>query len=195
MHGAGSGPSVFDSWTAPADIGVVAVDLQEGLDVAAASMDDYAQVLVRACDRLPRPVAVCGWSMGGLVAMMTAQEVEPETLVLIEPSAPAEVQGFGDAGDATGTFDPEAVYGPFPEGVAARPESQRARADRKRGIAIPALPRRSLVVFGDEFEQDRGRVVVERYRIDSAYFPGLSHWDLVLSREVQERVFAYVTGG
>jgi len=32
-----------------------------------------------------------------------------------------------------GSFDPEVVYGPFPRGMRARPESSQARAERKRG--------------------------------------------------------------
>ncbi len=192
VHGAGSGPWVFDSWTPPDGVAVVAVDLQDGLDVATASMEDYARVLVRACDSLPPPLALCGWSMGGLVVMTVWRDVEPESLVLIEPSPPAEVQGAHHARDAGGTFDPEVVYGRFPEGVAARPESERARADRKRGIRVASLPDRCLVVFGGEFEHDRGRAIAAHYGADAAHFPGLSHWDLVLSPDVHERVFSFV---
>jgi pimeloyl-ACP methyl ester carboxylesterase len=195
VHGAGSGPWVFDSWAPPDGIETVAVDLQRGLDVATASMDDYARVLVRDCEALAGPLALCGWSMGGLVAMMAVRYVRPRALVLIEPSAPAEVQGTADVLEASGTFDPEAVYGTFPSRVAARPESERARADRKRGISVPSLPERSLVVFGDEFEHERGHALAAHYGVDSAHFPGLSHWDLLLSRKAQERVFAYVSGG
>jgi hypothetical protein len=79
--------------------------------------------------------------------------------------------------------------------MAARPESSRARADRKRGISVPRLPPRSLVVYGEEFEHDRGRALASFYGIDDAYFPGLSHWDLVREPRVRERVFEFVTGG
>ncbi|MDQ3915980.1 MAG: alpha/beta fold hydrolase, partial [Actinomycetota bacterium] len=82
VHGAGSGPWVFDAWVPPAGLELVAVDLQEGLDVGSASMDDYSRVLVRRCERLPRPHALCGWSMGGLVAMMASEKVSPGALVL-----------------------------------------------------------------------------------------------------------------
>jgi pimeloyl-ACP methyl ester carboxylesterase len=194
VHGAGSGPWVFDSWAPPPGIDAVAVDLQEGLDPGTASMDDYARVLVDGCAGVSRPLALCGWSMGGLVVMMAARDVEPDVLVLIEPSAPAEVQGTAEVRDETGTFDPEAAYGAFPDGIGSRPESLRARADRKRGIAVEAVPERSLVVFGDEFEHERGRAIAERYGIEGAHFPGLSHWDLVLRPEVRARVFSFVAG-
>ncbi|MDQ4125432.1 MAG: alpha/beta fold hydrolase [Actinomycetota bacterium] len=189
VHGAGSGPWVFDSWRHPA-LDVVAVDLQEGVDVATASMDDYADAVRRAS----RPgAALCGWSMGGLVAMMSASAVDPAALVLIEPSPPAEVQGSQDVADVTGTFDPEAVYGAFPAGIPSRPESSRARADRKRGISVPRLPRRTLVVYGDEFPDDRGCDLARFYGVEEAHFPGLSHWDLVLDPKVRERIFDFVT--
>jgi len=43
IHGAGSGPWVFEQWmTAFPEIEVAALDLQEGLDVERASMRHYA---------------------------------------------------------------------------------------------------------------------------------------------------------
>ena len=43
IHGAGSGPWVFDEWQGDFPwIQLVAPDLQEGLDVAKASMSDYS---------------------------------------------------------------------------------------------------------------------------------------------------------
>lgn len=191
VHGAGSGPWVFDRWTHQS-VEVVAVDLQDGLDVAAASMADYAAVTARTCAAARPPVALCGWSMGGLVAMMAAHDSGAAALVVIEPSAPAEVQGTHDVPDTTGTFDPEEVYGPFPPGIRARPESSRARADRKRGVSVPSLPGRSLVVYGDEFAEERGRALALQYGIEEAYFRGLSHWDLVLDPRVRLRVFDFV---
>ncbi|HEX2295030.1 MAG TPA: alpha/beta hydrolase [Actinomycetota bacterium] len=191
VHGAGSGPWVFEGW-AHDSIEIVAVDLQRGLDPATASMEDYRRAVVDACAAARRPVALCGWSMGGLVAMTAARDADVAALVVLEPSAPSEVQGTHDVADVTGTFDPEETYGAFPSGVAARPESARARADRKRGISVPRLPRRSLVVYGDEFADDRGRAVARCYGIEEAHFPGLGHWDLVLDPRVRARVFEFV---
>ncbi len=68
VHGATSGPWVFDGWAArwPGE-DVRIPDLQVGLDVAHATMSDYAdRVLAAAGDE---PALLCGWSMGGLVAM------------------------------------------------------------------------------------------------------------------------------
>ena len=95
VHGAGNGPDVFREWP-PRFHGLelTAVDLHAGLDVGRASMNDYCSAVVKASLGLPQPVALCGWSMGGLVVMMAAEAVRPAALVVLEPSPPAETQGY-----------------------------------------------------------------------------------------------------
>ena len=58
-------------------------------------MADYRAQVVAAAQGLPGPVALCGWSMGGLVVLQAAAEVQPDAVVLIEPSPPAEIQEAG----------------------------------------------------------------------------------------------------
>lgn len=67
----------------------------------------------------------------------------------------------------------------------ARPESSRARAERKRGISVPSLPCASLVVYGDDFREERGKAVARVYGSDELDLPGLDHWGLV--RDVRVR--------
>ena len=184
VHGAGSGPWVFDGWPAsfPAGLRLETVDLHEGLDPAHATMAQYADAVARAAERLDRPLVVVAWSMGGLAAMMVADRADG--LVLLEASAPAEVQGVHrDVRPAPGVFDPEAEYGAFPSGVRARPESALARAERKRGISVPELRPPTLVVYGDEYAEERGRRLVARYGAHELALPGKSHWDLVRDPE------------
>jgi pimeloyl-ACP methyl ester carboxylesterase len=190
VHGAGSDPRVFDGWRgAFPGIDLIAVDLHAGLDVGEASMSDYADRVVAEAARADTPVALCGWSMGGLVVLQAAGRVLPDAVVVIEPSPPAEIQGFhADAGLEWGTFDPEQVYGRFPAGMAARPESLPARAERKRGISVPSLPCRSLVISGREFAEERGRRVAELYGSEWLRFPQLDHWGLVLTTEPRRAV-------
>jgi pimeloyl-ACP methyl ester carboxylesterase len=178
---------VFEGWaTAFPDLAVEAVDLTAGLNVAEASMSNYAAVIVRATEWLPRPVALCGWSSGGLAAMMAARQAEADFLILLEPSAPGEVQGFDESVPLRpGTFDPEETYGAFPPGMRARPESLLARAERKRGISVPQLPCPALVVYGDDFAEERGRALASHYGAEAHAFPGLDHWDLVLDESVR----------
>lgn len=190
VHGAANGPSVFDGWPGLfTRLDVSVVDLQEGLDVAHASMADYADAVVSSAGRLPAPVALCGWSMGGLVAMLAAVRARPAFLVLLEPSPPGEVQGFHpEVQVRTGTFDGADAYGPFPPGITARPESLLARAERKQGITVTSLPCPTLVVYGDDFPEERGRAIARLYRSEELYFPKRSHWDLVLDLEVARAI-------
>jgi pimeloyl-ACP methyl ester carboxylesterase len=195
VHGAGSSPSVFAEWPASfPGMHVVAVDLQAGLDPAQASMGDYAENIVRAAADAEAPVSVVGWSMGGLVAMMAAQRVAFEALVLLEPSAPAEVQGLHpDSPFSDGTYDPEEAYGgPFPESWGARPESRLARDERKRGVSIPALPRRSLVVYGHDFAEERGKAVAGYYGCAERGFPEYDHGELVSRPEVRQAIAQFL---
>jgi pimeloyl-ACP methyl ester carboxylesterase len=188
VHGAGSDPSIYADW--PADfpsIHVRTVDLHDGLDVSRVSHADYAARVVSAARKLEAPVSLCGWSMGGLVVLQAVAEVRPHSVVVMEPSPPAEAQGFDSSiVTAPGTFDPEHVYGSFPPGVVARPESSLARSERKRGISVPSLPCPSLVVFGRDFAEERGRAVARLYGSEQLPFPELGHWDLV--REPRVRV-------
>lgn len=188
VHGAGSGPWVFDTWPPffPA-LRVETVDLQDGLDPAFATMEQYAAAVGRVAERLPRPLVLVGWSMGGLAAMMAARCAD--ALVLLEASAPGEVQGFHpEVAPAAGVFDPEREYGPFPPGIPARPESSLGRAERKRGISVPAISCPTLVVYGEEFPDERGRRLAKRYGARELSLPGKSHWDLVLDPEAIQSV-------
>lgn len=107
VHGAGSGPYVFAGWESSfPGVDVLAVDLHEGLDVARATHDDYAARVENAARALDEPVALCGWSMGGLVVLQAAERVQPHVVVLLEASPPAEVQGATDVEIFDGTFDP-----------------------------------------------------------------------------------------
>lgn len=181
VHGAGSGPWVYDGWlSAFPTLTVEAVDLQEGLTVEQTAMRDYADRAASAARKMPDPVALCGCSMGGLV-VQAAQEVRPHSVVLLEASAPAEVQDRSpDIQLVAGSFDPEAEYGKFPAGIAARPESLLARAERKRGISVPSLPCPSLVIAGADFPDERGRCLADLYGSEFVEFPELQHFDLVL---------------
>jgi pimeloyl-ACP methyl ester carboxylesterase len=129
VHGAGSGPWVYDGWSQHfAGLNVATVDLQHGLDVASATHADYASAVTQAAASLPGPVCLCGWSMGGLVVAEAAERVRPHSVVLLEPSPPAEIQGnHPDVGLEAGTFDPEARTAPSRPGCPPVP-SPRGRA-------------------------------------------------------------------
>jgi pimeloyl-ACP methyl ester carboxylesterase len=194
VHGAGSGPWVYEGWAEEfASVPVLAVDLHEGLDVEHASMADYADRVVCAAARLATPVALCGWSLGGLVVLQAAERVAAHSVILLEASASAEIQGFNANVELThGTFDPEVVYGSFPPGVRARPESLLACAERKRGISVPSLPCASLVIYGDDFREERGLAIARLYGSQKRYIPGLDHWGVVQDRRVREAIAEFL---
>lgn len=126
---------------------------------------------------------------------MASEAVRPHSVVLIEASAPAEVQGVApDTPLSDGSFDPEEVYGAFPPGTASRPESQLARGERKRGISVPSLACPSLVVYGYEFADERGVGLASLYGSEQAAFPELDHWGLVLSGEVRALIRSFLLG-
>lgn len=196
VHGAGSGPWIWSGWedAFPGMI-VSPVDLHSRRDVGGTSMWDYVATIYEAAEVLPTPLALCGWSMGGLLVAMAAATLRPEAVVMIEPSPPAEVRGEDhDVPLERGTYDPEEVYGPFPPGTAPRPESTLARGERRRGISVPSLPCRSLVVGGRRFGEERGRRVAELYGSEHVEFPDLDHFDLVLDPSVPPVVARFLAG-
>jgi hypothetical protein len=180
----------YDDWAAAFPmITVVAIDLQHDLDVSRVSHPDYAESTVRAAEAMPQPASLCGWSMGGLVVLQAAERVRPHSVTLLEPSPPAEVQGVNaQTGVTEGSFDPEAVYGRFPRGMRARPESSRARNERKRGISVPSLLCPALVVYGDAFRDERGKPVARVYQADELDFPGFDHCDPVRDKRVSASI-------
>lgn len=195
VHGAGSGPWVFEGWEAHfPGMEVKAIDLQEDLDVARASMVDYRERVISAARAMEGPVALCGWSMGGLVALMAAEMARCAALVLLEPSPPGEVQGFDPRVHLQeGTFDPEVAYGRFPPGVRSRSESLLARCERKRGISISPKLCPALVIAGNDFALDRGEPVATFLDAKYVHLPGSDHWDLLSRPEVIETVRSFLT--
>ncbi|WP_225753514.1 alpha/beta fold hydrolase [Actinotalea sp. Marseille-Q4924] len=194
VHGATSGPWVFDGWPgAFPGYDVRVPDLQEGLDVAQARMSDYVdRVLGEVADR---PSVVCGWSMGGLVALMAAQRsTMVAALVVIEPSLPVELTG-GDPRRAlrSGTYDAESAYGPVAPGTRHRPESLLAFDERKRGISVPSVTCPLLVVAGRS-GPPRGRQVAQHYGADLVEFPDLGHSDLVADPGVMAGIASWLAG-
>lgn len=188
VHGAGSGPWIFEEWadTFPAST-LHAVDLQDDVRIRWASMRYYADAIGRAASSLPRPFAVIAWSMGGLAAMMKADTLGAMCLVVMEPSPPAEIQGWHPSSLIVDprTFDPEAVYGPFPRGIQSRPESSLAKAERNAGISVPTVPCPSVVVSGSDYAVERGSRVAAFYRSDELRFPRFDHWGLVREYRVR----------
>jgi hypothetical protein len=115
---------------------------------------------------------------------------------LLEASAAAEIQGSNPCIElVAGTFNPDEIYGPSAFAFPSRRESSVARAERKRGIAIPSLPCPTLVIYGEEFRTERGEAIARFYRTEAHFFEGRSHCDLVLDPEVRERISDFLSLG
>jgi pimeloyl-ACP methyl ester carboxylesterase len=197
VHGSGSGPWAFDGWADDFPHAEVrAVDLQEGLDVAHATVADYAAAVVRAANDLPRPLALVGWSLGGLVSLVASAEVRPERLVLLEASPPLEVQGLRpEIVPAPGTFDPVEAGAQPPPGVPVRRESALAMGERDRGVSVPPLPAgtRLLCVAGRAYLDERAHRLAALYGGEALDAGDVSHSDVVRSPQVRRQIAAWLS--
>ncbi|HSK22562.1 MAG TPA: alpha/beta fold hydrolase [Egicoccus sp.] len=193
VHGATSGPWVFDAWLPHlAAFDVRVPDLQVGLEVASATMSDYADRVMAAAGG--GGAVLCGWSMGGLVAMLAALRQPVAALVLVEPSQPRQL-GRADPSvtPVAGTYDAESMYGPLPADTRHRPESRFALGERRRGVDIPLVESPLLVVAGSSHPVDRGRDVVDHYGGELLEFPDLDHTGLVRDPGVAVAIADWLT--
>lgn len=91
VHGAGGGAWEWRVWTdvfAAAGIQTVALELMPvAAGCAATGLDDYVAQVGSRLQELPRPCVLVGASLGGLLAMLTAEAAG--ALVLVNPIPPA----------------------------------------------------------------------------------------------------------
>lgn len=91
VHGAGGGGWEWNVWRgvfAADGIAVAAPDLRPvAAGLAATRLQDYRQQAIDALEALPRPRAVIGASLGGLLALQSAHAAD--AVVLVNPLPPA----------------------------------------------------------------------------------------------------------
>ncbi len=91
LHGAGGGGWEWNVWRgvfAASGIEAPAPDLQPGAHgLAATTLQDYQRQVRAALAALPRPRAIVGASLGGLLAMLCADDAD--ALVLVNPLPPS----------------------------------------------------------------------------------------------------------
>lgn len=209
VHGAANSAAVWTLWQRElAERGwpSYAIDLRghgqsDPIDLSSTAMQDYADDVRSVIGDLSRTPIVMGWSMGGLVALMTTAAGDASACVALAPSLPSRTRD-PSAPLRPGTFAAE-FYGinsddPDDQGAtmpdldrderiialsSLGPESQLARDDRKAGIVIESMPCPLLIVTGSD---DR---IWPPSKYDGLWLPaeridveGASHWGLVLSR-------------
>ena len=172
------------------------------MDLSLTTMSDYAADVQGLLDQLRQPSVIIGWSMGGLVAQMTATSGRVVAWVGLEPSPPA-LSVDSTLPLRTGVFDSR-EYGikhmdpknqPLMPDLdieerkialaSLGPESRRARDERKRGIVIKSMPCPLLTAVGTERTKTSDAKWLEADRL---VIEGSSHWGLVLSRRVLSRL-------
>lgn len=226
VHGAANSASVWTYWQcelASRGYASYAVDLRghgasDAIDLSRTSMHDYAGDVVSLVRELARPPVLMGWSMGGLVAMLAAQQTPVRAIIGLAPSTPARerdaskplregtfgaeeygIADFDPAHEQAAMFDLNAEERAIAIGSLCV-ESRYARDERAAGVVVESLPCPLLVVTS------RGDTQWPRSRYDGMHLPrahlsvdGASHWGLVLNRavvrELAQRVLEWAGDG
>jgi len=93
VHGAGGGGWEWNVWRrvfAAHGIAASAPDLEAATaGLQATTLEDYRQQVATAARELPTPPVLVGASLGGLLALCTAVEVDAAALVLVNPLPPS----------------------------------------------------------------------------------------------------------
>ena len=144
VHGAANSAGVWTFWQAElARMGwpSCAIDLRghganERIDLSRTRMQDYADDVSELCHAVRERPVLMGWSMGGLVALMSASACRALACVGLAPSTPAS------STNPSITLR-EGVFGAEEYGITSRdPEDQPAMADLavdERRIALASL--------------------------------------------------------
>jgi pimeloyl-ACP methyl ester carboxylesterase len=208
IHGAANSAVVWTFWqTALAAAGwsSYALDLRghgrsSACDLSQTRMQDYVADVRAVIAQLAAPPVVMGWSMGGLVALMTAVSGDVRACVGLAPSAPA-ARVDGGVTKRAGEFGPE-EYGLVSADLDHQPampdldreerrialdslgrESRLARDERQAGVVVPELPCPFLLVTGGvDTQWPRSRYAHLSLPADHVEAPEASHWGLVLNR-------------
>lgn len=218
VHGAANTKGVWRLWQerlASAGWASHALDLRghgdTPGDIATATMQDYEADLSDVARQLGAPPVLMGWSMGGLVALMTAAEGSAAACVCLAPSTPAlEVDPAVPV--KQGEFGPEAyrVLGDDPADqpmmqdltlserriavTSLAKESQYARDQRRAGVVVRSISCPLLIVTGTNDGQWPATAYDGLWlNADYVSAPGASHWGLVLSGKALDVLVPQVT--
>jgi pimeloyl-ACP methyl ester carboxylesterase len=211
VHGAANSARVWTYWQrelAARGHPSYAIDLRghgesDTIDLSHTSMQDYADDVVSLMRELAEPPVLIGWSMGGLVAMLAAQQTPVRAIVGLAPSTPARerdaskplragtfgpeeygITNFDPAHEQPAMFDLDSEERALAIGSLCN-ESRYARDERAAGVVVESLPCPQVGITSTADTQwarsryDGMHLPAEHFSVD-----GASHWGLVLNRRV-----------
>lgn len=209
IHGAGGGGWEWDKWRpvfARAGWNVVAPDLMpKGGDLAKTRFEDYVAQVKAWCPKRG-PFVIVGASMGGILALKTAEQVRASGLVLVNGVPPAGTGGkshpavvrwangpLKDTRDSMPDSDEKTILWAWPKW---RDESGAVLDKISAGVTVkkPTVP--VLVVTGTsdtDILPTLQQTVVDAYGADHLVYHGMSHVGPLMSRRAEEVAEAVLT--
>ena len=209
LHGAANSELVWTYWlevlsaegAAAFAVRLRGHDGSMSYDLSRTSMNDYVSDVCALAGQLNQPPILIGWSMGGLVALMTATKIPTAACIGLAPSTPAsEIDPSIKLRTGEFTSEEYGITSNNPEDQTVMPdlnteermialsslckESVLARDERKRGVVIDSLACPLLIITGtlDEFWPKETyadlALSAEHLSVD-----GASHWGLVLNQQ------------
>lgn len=181
------------------------------VDMRFVSMLDYLEDIKGVVrDHMQQPPVLIGWSMGGLLAAMAAEQVEVAACIMLAPSPPKQALGEvdNDAVDKipvlidprTYGIDPADPHGSAP--LAELPPHERvrvassihddsglARRERKRGIPVGPLGVPALLIAGEDdaaIPLTASQETAKHLGAELLRVPDTGHWGLVLGNGVPD---------
>lgn len=216
IHGAGGGGWEWAIWQrvwAAHDATLSAPDLQPAAaGLGATLLDDYLAQMRAAAALLPRPV-ILGASLGGLIALAIARQVQARALVLINPLPPAGIVPRPAGRGATADIIPwgsrrrlASSLRSLPDADAAavlyafrhwRDESAAVLDQAVTGLRVELPDCRLLVIASsddDDVPSQASRNLAAACAAELWTLPGASHTGPLLGRDaavLARRVFAW----
>ncbi len=207
IHGAGGGGWEYDFWKPiweEAGFKVAAPDLmpvEAGL--AETKFEDYVKQVVDAARDLPKPVILVGASMGGILAIKAAEQIDVDAIVLINSVSPAGVGKRSDRPPLPPII--EWANGPIEDTRASLPDGDEATIqwahpqwrDESGAVlnaireGIEARPPKVpvLVVIGSDdtdITPEQSRALAKWAKADVLEFAGVSHIGPLMGRRRAE---------
>lgn len=205
IHGAGGGGWEYDKWRPvfrKAGWQVVAPDLVPDGSLESTKYSDYEDQVQGWSKGAKRPIVAIGASLGGILALSTANRVRPDAIVLVNPAPPKgyrEPKGepapsivrwangpLKDTEDAMPDSDRKTILWAHPKW---RDESGAVLNAVREGIVAPTYYGPVLMVIGrddTDIPAEISRKLAIDLKADVSEYAGMSHVGPLLSTRAEE---------